>query len=318
MSAQSAYEHVPVLLSEVLDLLQPKPGGRYVDATLGGGGYTAELLKASAPDGRVLAVDLDPAAHEHAAERFRAEIASGRLVLSHANFRNLDDVTDRHGMKTLSGVCADLGLSSYQLDQSGRGVSFRKRELLDMRMNPGAETPDARFLLERSSEQELVALLKAYGEEPHAARIARAVVRQREAEPIRYADDFAALVRGAVPGPAKRRADDSVRRVFQALRIAVNHELDALAEFLPKAFDLLEPGGRLAVVSFHSLEDRTVKRFFRELATGCVCPPDFPLCRCGRKPRAKLVTKRGVRPGDQEVAENSRSKPATLRAVEKL
>lgn len=309
---------MPVLLDEALALLQVRSGGEAVDATLGGGGYTERLLKAVGPKGRVLSVDLDSDALEHAAARYGRDIKSGRLVLAHGNFRDVDEITERHGFTNVSGIVADIGLSSYQLDQSGSGMSFSRDELLDMRFDRRGEAPDARFLLSSRSERELSDIFKRFGEEPLSGRIASAVVRARAERELRRTSELCEIIRQAVPKDRRHRWADVARRVFQALRIAVNHELDNLTEFLGKAFDLLAPNGRLAVVTFHSLEDRIVKHHFQGLTRGCVCPPDFPACVCGKTPKARLLTKKPVTASPRELQENSRSKPAKLRAVEKL
>lgn len=309
---------MPVLLDEALALLQVKPGSEVVDATLGGGGYTERLLKAVGPKGRVLSVDLDPDALEYASARFAREARSGQLVLAHGNFRDVDKITERHGFGNVSGIVADIGLSSYQLDQSGSGMSFSADELLDMRFDRRGEAPDARFLLQSRSERELSEIFKRFGEEPLSGRIARAVVRSRAERELRRTSELSEIIRQAVPKDRRHRWADVARRIFQSLRIAVNHELDNLTEFLGKAFDLLVPSGRLAVVTFHSLEDRIVKRHFQGLTRGCVCPPDFPACVCGKTPRARLLTKKPVTASPGELASNPRSKPAKLRAVEKL
>ena len=311
--------HVTVLLQEAVEGLAPRPGGRYLDGTFGGGGHTRALLEASAPDGRVLALDVDPAAIARG-EALRAEYGD-RLTLRQANFASLAQVAREAGFAPLDGVLLDLGLSSYQLADEARGFSFQHDGPLDMRFGPGAATTAAE-LVNGAGEDQLADILWRYGEERHARRIARAIVRERERAPIATTGALAALVARAVPhrhGEAGRR--DRIHpatRTFQALRIAVNGELEALEAALGGAPAVLAPGGRLAVIAFHSLEDRIVKEFMRREATDCLCPPRLPVCVCGHRATLRLVTRKGVRPSEAEVAANPRSRSAIRRVAEKL
>jgi 16S rRNA (cytosine1402-N4)-methyltransferase len=309
--------HLPVLVDEVLATLAPSSGSLHIDATLGGGGHTERILEAANPDGRVLGLDADPAAIGRAEARLRARFGD-RLVLRQANFRELAEVAPDAGFDVVDGCLFDLGLSSYQLADRSRGFGFRAGGPLDMRFDASRGVP-ASELLASLDAAELTALFRRYGEEPKAPRIARAIVDARKTAPVSTAEDLAALVeRVAPPNPRLRRRTHPATRVFQALRIAVNEELDALSAGLAAALDLLRPGGRLVVLSYHSLEDRIVKRFFQAERRGCVCPPELPVCVCGRNPRLRLVTRPSITPTDAEVAANPRARSARLRAAERL
>ncbi len=312
----NVYSHTPVLLKEVIQYLEPKPGQNFVDATLGGGGYSKTILELSSPTGKLLGIDLDTVAIDNFKSLISdSEIDEKRVVLHHGNFQHIDKIITAHEFTNISGIVADIGLSSFELDQSGRGFSFQRSEPLDMRFNQ-SQPEDAAFYLNNKSETELKKIFEEYGEEKFSKQIAAKAVRYRvEVSPIKHTSELYEIIKDALPKPFKHKADDSARRIFQALRIAVNHELENLQEFLPKAFDLLNPGGRLVVVSFHSLEDRIVKQYFNELSKGCVCPIEFPECICGQNPKAKILTKKPVVAGENELKNNSRSKPAKLRAL---
>ncbi len=317
--ADNSYHHIPVLLQQAITLLNPQPGQRFVDGTLGGGGYTAELLKIISPGGgAVLAVDLDKAALDEASQNFEKEIEAKTLVLAHGNFAQIDKILEHKQFYNLDGMVADIGLSSFQLDQSGRGITFQKNEPLDMRFDQSSNDPDARFILNQYSEAELVKIFRDYGEDKDSSRIARAIVRAREEKPLHYTSDLTEIIQEALPKPVKHRWADTARRIFQALRIAVNHELENLETFLPKALDLVKPGGVIVIVSFHSLEDRIVKEFFVAASRGCICPKEFPICKCGLTPKAEILTKKPITAGAEESTANSRSIPAKLRAIRKL
>jgi 16S rRNA (cytosine1402-N4)-methyltransferase len=308
--------HLPVLAQEVMSMLAPVSGSLQIDATVGGGGHTARILEATDPDGRLLGLDADGAAIARVAERLAR--FGDRLVLRQANFRELGTVAPDAGFEAVDGCLFDLGLSSYQLADTGRGFSFRAGGPLDMRFDTARGVP-ASELIATLDADELTALFRRYGEEPHAKRIARAIVDARGTAAIRTAEELAAIVERAAPRPPRgRRPIHPATRVFQALRIAVNEELDALAAGLAAAVDLLRPGGRLVVLSYHSLEDRIVKRFFQAERRGCVCPPDAPVCVCGRQPRLRLVTKPSLTPSAEEIAVNPRARSARLRAAERL
>ncbi len=305
--------HRPVMLAEVLEVLAPRPGGLFLDGTLGAGGHAAAVLESSAPDGRLLGLDRDPRALELAGRRLKD--FSGRIKLVQATFDNLEQELIAWGTGLADGVLLDLGLSSMQLDEAGRGFSFRRDEPLDMRM--GATGPSAAELVASLEEAELASLFKRLGEEPLARRIARAVVRERAVEPIATTGRLASVVEQALPMAERRkRRLHPATQVFQALRLAVNDELGMLERFLEQAPRLLKPGGRLAVLSYHSLEDRQVKRAISAWANPCTCPPDLPVCACGRRPLFTPLGKLG-RPDQEEVAANPRSRSARFRAAQR-
>jgi 16S rRNA (cytosine1402-N4)-methyltransferase len=307
------YQHTPVLLNEVLKYLNPQPDQNYIDATLGGGGYSQAIFSRIQPQGKLLSIDLDI----EAIENQKSKIKNQNWILHHGNFRDIDKIAAHHQFSNIQGIVADIGFSSFQLDQSGRGISFQKKEQLDMRFDQ-SQKENAEFILNTNTEKELKKIFKDFGEEKFSRQIARKITEHRtQNTEIKYTTDLYQIIQNALPKPVKHRAGDSARRIFQALRIAVNHELDNLDEFLPKAFNILTSSGRLAVVSFHSLEDRMVKEYFLGLAKGCVCPPDFPQCICGRTPKAKILTKKPITASDQELKENIRAKPAKLRVIQK-
>ena len=309
----SVIGHVSVLLNEAVELLNPHAGGRYIDGTLGGGGHAAEILARSAPDGRLLGLDLDPEALDRVRERLGS--FGERLVLVHDSFANIERVARWEGFVPVEGILLDLGLSSFQLASLERGFAFSVPSPLDMRFNPEGSVPSARDLVNSLSADELTDILRRYGEEPRARQIARAIVLARGRRPIETTAELAHVVERVVHRVGKTQP---ATRTFQALRIAVNHELEALEKALPEAVEILGPGGRLAIISFHSLEDRIVKHYFRSLANPCTCPPGLPVCVCGKLPTVRVLTRSGVRPTEEEVAANPRSRSAILRAIEKL
>jgi 16S rRNA (cytosine1402-N4)-methyltransferase len=298
-------------------MLAPAPGGVHVDATLGGGGHAERILTATDPDGRLLGIDADEAAIARARTRLGRRFGA-RLQLRQANFRELAQVAPAAGFAAVDGCLFDLGLSSDQLADAARGFGIRTEGRLDMRFDTSRGLP-ASELLATLDQVELAGLFRRYGEEPFAGRIARAVVEARRIAPVATAADLAALVQRAAPAraPGRRRIHPATR-VFQALRIAVNEELEALEAGLAAAVDLLRPGGRLVVLSYHSLEDRIVKRFLQAERRGCTCPPEAPICVCGRQPRLRLVTPKGIVPSPTEIAANPRARSARLRAAERL
>ena len=308
--------HQPVLAEEVIKMLAPRPGSLHVDCTVGGGGHTERILEAASPDGRVLGLDADPAAIARVGERLAR--FGDRLVLRQANFRALGDVAPEAGFGAVDGILLDLGLSSFQLADGERGFGFRTGGPLDMRFDPTRGEP-ASALLARLDEAALADLFRRYGEEPHARRIARAITEARRTAPVDTAERLAEVVERAVPRrPGPRGRIHPATRVFQALRIAVNDELDALEQVLAAALGLLRPGGRLVVLSYHSLEDRLVKRFVAAERRGCVCPPSFPVCVCGRAPRLRPVGPQPAMPSEAEVTANPRARSARLRTAERL
>ncbi len=310
--AAHSVEHQPVLLAEVVRGLALQPGDDVIDGTLGGGGHAAAMLQVIAPDGRLLGLDADPTAIARCRQRFAREIEEGRVVLAHANFVRLREVAEAAGFTSVAGILLDLGLSSFQLAQAERGFSFQIAAPLDMRFDPSQGMP-ASELVNRLSEGELADLIYRYGEEPRSRRIARAIVAAR---PIRDTVHLAEVVARAVGG--RRGHIHPATRTFQALRIAVNQELDVLGAMLPQAISLLRPGGRIAIIAFHSLEDRLVKRFFQQESRDCICPPETPMCVCGHRATVRLITRQPQRPGEEEIARNPRSRSARLRIAERL
>lgn len=310
--------HIPVLLDEVLAYLDPAPGGRYLDATLGGGGHARALLAKAGSDGLLVGIDRDPEARQRAAQRL-AELP-GQVRILAGRHEELDRLLAEAGLEALrfDGILFDLGISSFQVDDAGRGFTYQDPQApLDMRMDPAQPTTAAE-LLNRLSVHELARIFKEYGEERWAARIARFVVGRRERAPFQTAGELVEVVKAAVPASARRRGGHPARRVFQALRIAVNHELDELEEALRAAVRRLRPGGRLVVISFHSLEDRIVKHTFQDLAQGCICPPGLPVCACGRVPQVRLLTRSPITPSEAEEARNPRARSARMRAVARV
>jgi 16S rRNA (cytosine1402-N4)-methyltransferase len=303
-------EHEPVLLSETIDLLKPRSDGLYLDGTLGGGGHAEAILVASSPGGRLIGLDRDPRAIERARERL--DRFGDRVELYERNFAELDQTPELASVR-LDGALLDLGLSSAQIDEKARGFSYQQDAPLDMRMGPRGEP--ARDLLSRAEIDDLAGIIHRYGEERHARRIALAIVRERERQPIETTGRLREIVERSVP--RSEHPLKSVARVFQSLRIAVNEELEALTSGLPQIAGRLVEGARLVVISYHSLEDRIVKRYFRELATDCICPPDFPVCRCDKRSEAVILTSRPWTPGSQETERNPRARSAKLRAIER-
>lgn len=310
------FRHTPVMVSEVLSYLDCKPGDLVADCTLGGAGHARAILERILPGGVLIGIDQDKDAIRYAAEVPAMERSCVRLF--HDNFENLPSILSQIGIIALDGVLADLGLSQYQIEASGRGFSFRQHEPLDMRMNADADVT-AGDIVNTASEKRLESIFREYGEERWAGRISRKIVAARAGKTIRTAKELADLVEAAVPRrDAARRKIHPATKVFMALRIAVNRELDILDDFIIAAVESLKPGGRICIVSFHSLEDRIVKTRFREMAKDCVCPPDFPQCVCRRQPQIRVLTRRVVRPAADEIDVNPMARSARLRAAEKL
>jgi 16S rRNA (cytosine1402-N4)-methyltransferase len=311
--------HVPVLLERVTELLAPAcaaDGAVLVDATLGLAGHTLAMLDAH-PGLRVIGLDRDPEARAEAARRIEAAGHSDRVTLVPAVFDELPAVLERLGIDEVQGILFDLGVSSLQLDRPDRGFSYSADAPLDMRMDPHTGRTAAE-IVNTYPPKELARVLRVYGEERFASRIAAAIDRERAREPFTSTGRLAELVRESIPAATRRTGGHPAKRTFQAIRIAVNEELAQLDAALPLAWDALHVGGRLAAISFHSLEDRRVKRFLADKARGCICPPDLPVCACGRTPEAEPVFRRSVAPTAGEVADNPRSKSARLRAARKL
>ena len=304
------FPHQPVLYQEILNVIAPESGGVYLDGTLGAGGHAEGILKASAPRGRLLGLDLDPEAL--AIARQRLFDFQERATLIKASYLSATDVLAEIGWGKVDGIILDLGVSSMQIDRPGRGFSFQENGFLDMRFNQD-RGQTAADLVNTLSEEELANLIYQYGEERFSRRIARAIVAAR---PVDTTQELAALIEKAVPGYESHI--HPATRTFQALRIATNKELETLSAALPRLIDCLAPGGRIAIISFHSLEDRIVKQFFRRESQDCICPPEQPICTCGHTAILKVVTKKPVRASAQEINQNPRSRSAKLRVAEKL
>ena len=301
--------HIPALLHEAMEALEPSQGGRYIDGTLGAAGHAYRILELSAPDGMLLGLDADPVAVARA--RSRLEVFEGRAKVVRTGFSHMHDVARAHGFSGVQGVFLDLGMSSLQLADADRGFSFRADGPLDMRFDPDGATT-AGEVVNRLPESELADLLHKYGEERHARRIARAICQHR---PVRTARELGNLVAATVRQAGRIHP---ATRTFQALRISVNRELEALGAVLPQAVELLAPRGRLVVISYHSLEDRLVKEFIRRESRDCICPPELPICSCRHQATLEMVNRRVVRPTPEEVERNARSRSARLRAASRV
>ncbi len=307
------FSHIPVLLESTIELLDVKKDGIYVDGTLGGAGHSKEILK-KAKIKKLIGIDQDEEALEVAKQNL-SEFQN--VVYVHDNFKNIDSVLDELEETEVDGILVDIGVSSYQIDTAERGFSFRFDAKLDMRMDK-SKTFSAYSVVNEYEEEELARVIKEYGEEKFAKSIARHIVKQRETGEISTTKELEEIILKSVPRYRGQDGKSNVQRTFQAIRIEVNDELNVLKTFIDKAVSKLKKGGRLAIISFHSLEDRIVKQKFKELATGCICPPDFPICVCGHKPVVKLITKHPVEATDEELKRNPRSAPAKLRVIEKL
>jgi 16S rRNA (cytosine1402-N4)-methyltransferase len=307
-------DHVPVLAEEIVSLLDPRPGETIVDATFGAGGHASLLAARLRGDGKLIAIDRDPTVGPYF-ERFRRETGV-KARLHHGEFSSVLQHLAENGVKA-DAILLDLGVSSMQLDRPERGFSYAVDAPLDMRMDPSA-TYSARDLVNDSDERDLADIFKRYGEERYARQIARAIVKRRKTEPFERTGDLVEVIKGAIPAPARFGEGHPAKRVFQALRIEVNDELGAVERALPAALQMLRPGGRLAVISFHSLEDRIVKQFLRKQEQGCTCPPDFPVCVCGSEPTMRATPRRAVRPTAAEIARNPRAQSARLRIGTKV
>ncbi len=310
----SEFHHVSVLLSECIDNLNIKPDGIYVDGTLGGAGHSSQIA-ARLTTGKLIGIDRDPVALKAAGDRLKP--FGDKVTLVHANFCQIRQVLERLNISGVDGILLDLGVSSPQLDDGARGFSYMTDAPLDMRMN-NQDTLDAFAVVNTWSQEELRRILYTYGEERYAPQIASAICRRRAEAPIKTTLELVDVIRSAMPGAALREKQHPAKRSFQAIRIAVNDELGAVETVMQDAVPLLNKGGRLAVITFHSLEDRIVKNAMAEHAKGCTCPPNFPVCVCGKKPQVKLISRKPIVSGEQELEENPRARSAKLRVCEKL
>lgn len=305
------FRHIPVLLAETVSGLNIRPDGVYVDCTAGGGGHSFAIASRLSEKGRLIALDRDPDAVKAAGERL-AEFPNAAVI--HRNYSEIDKVLEELGIEKVDGILMDLGVSSHQLDEESRGFSYHSDAPLDMRMSQSGMS--AADIVNTFDEQQLAKIIFEYGEEKFSRRIASNIVRARETAPIETTLQLADIVRESVPQKA-RRDKNPCKKTFQAIRIAVNCEFDHLSEGLDKAFACLKPQGRLAVITFHSLEDRLVKQRFAGWCRGCICPPDFPQCVCGRKPQGVLVNRKPIEADEKELSSNNRSRSAKLRIIER-
>ena len=306
-----AFSHIPVLFSQCVEGLAIRPDGIYLDGTAGGGGHSAGIAQ-RLTTGRLIALDKDPDAVKAAGER----LAGYPAQVVESDFADLAQVLDRLGIQTVDGVLLDLGVSSHQLDVPERGFSYIADAPLDMRMSGNGFS--ARDLVNSWEVNDIARILREYGEERYASAIARRICRMREDKPIETTGELAEVIKAAIPPQARYQGSHPAKRTFQAIRIAVNGELDSLSRGLTAAFERIKKGGRLAVITFHSLEDRMVKQRFAAWCKGCICPPDFPVCVCGRTPEGRLVNKKPITPDEEELQQNPRSHSAKLRILEKL
>lgn len=307
--------HKPVLVEEVMQYMRCRKGGIYIDGTIGGGGHALEICRRIDGDGLLIGIDRDDEALAHAAEMLKEY--SGCVRLIKGDFRYMKALVNDIGVNEVDGVLLDLGVSSHQLDDAGRGFSYNAEAALDMRMDK-QQLLTARDVVNTYDEKRLYEIIKDYGEERWAKRIASFIVKERQRYPIETTDQLVEVIKKAIPAAARREGPHPARRTFQAIRIEVNDELNSIKEGLIQAMDCLKPGGRLCVISFHSLEDRLVKDTFRRWQNPCTCPPDTPVCVCGNKPVAAIVTKKPVTASPDEVESNPRARSAKLRVCEKL
>jgi len=313
--SDSQFHHISVFATEAVEALQPEPDHIYVDCTLGGAGHTGRLLAASSPTGRLIAIDQDTTAIENAKQVLAPY--EGRFTIVHSNFRRLKSILEELGIEGVDGVLFDLGVSSPQLDEGERGFSYQHDAPLDMRMDK-TQLLTARDVVNEWSAEELTKIFYEYGEEKWSKRIADFIVRDRASAPIETTGQLVDIIKAAIPAAARREGGHPAKRTFQAIRIAVNDELNVFAEAIQQAIDVLRPGGRVAVITFHSLEDRIAKQSLQEAAKGCICPPELPICRCDNEPKVRIVTRKPILPSEEELASNPRARSAKLRIAEKL
>ena len=308
------FEHRSVLLNETVDSLNIKPDGIYVDGTVGGGGHAYEVAKRLGPSGRIIGIDQDADAIAAATERLKDY--KDKVTIVRSNYRNIREVLEGLRIQKADGIYLDLGVSSYQLDTVNRGFTYRENAPLDMRMDQRNEKTAA-DIVNDYGEMELYRVIRDYGEEKFAKNIAKHIVQARKTGRIETTDQLVEIIKAAIPAKMRAEGGHPAKRTFQALRIELNQELEVLNESIDTMIGLLNPGGRLSIITFHSLEDRIVKTRFRTNENPCICPPDFPVCVCGRKSRGKVITKKPIVPGDEEITENRRSKSSKLRVFER-
>jgi 16S rRNA (cytosine1402-N4)-methyltransferase len=310
-----SFHHITVLKEEAVDGLNIRPDGIYVDCTLGGAGHSSLIASRLGEGGRLIAIDQDDIALAHAKEKLAAY--KERITLVKSNFRNVKQVVTDLGLSGVDGVLFDLGVSSPQLDEGERGFSYNADAPLDMRMD--RESPVTAYdVVNDWDEEELAKVIWEYGEEKFSRKIARQIVLHRQKEPIKTTGQLVELIKEAIPAAARRTGPHPAKRTFQAIRIAVNDELNAFQDAVTDAIRLLNPSGRVSVITFHSLEDRICKQTFAEFAKGCICPPSFPICTCGHQPTIRLITRKPIVPSEEELANNTRARSAKLRIAEKI
>ena len=308
------FKHKSVLLKECIENLRIRPDGIYVDGTLGGGGHSYEICRRLSEKGRLIGIDQDAAAIEAAGERL-GEFA-GKVTIVRSNYCNMRAELAKLGITSVDGVILDLGVSSYQLDEADRGFTYREDAPLDMRMDQ-RQTLTAKDVLNEYSEMELYRIIRDYGEDKFAKNIAKHIVSARNEHVIETTGELIHIIKAAIPAKVRAVGGHPAKRTFQAIRIEVNHELDVLRDSLDDMIDLLDDGGRICIITFHSLEDRIVKTIYKKNENPCVCPPEFPVCVCGKKPKGRVVTRKPIVPGDVELEENPRAKSAKLRVFER-
>jgi len=311
---QAEFKHRPVLLEETIRHLRIRPDGIYADGTLGGGGHSFEIARQLSENGRLIGIDQDEAAIKAAQQRLQPY--ADRVTIVRSNYRDMRDRLAELGITSVDGVILDLGVSSYQLDEGQRGFTYREDVPLDMRMDQ-RQSLTARRVVNEYSEEDLVRVLRDFGEERFAKRIAAGIVRERAQKTIETTGELVEIIKAAIPAKARLTGGHPAKRTFQAIRIEVNQELTVLEESLDGMIDLLNDGGRICVITFHSLEDRIVKDIFRKNENPCICPPDFPVCVCGRKSKGRVITRKPVLPSEEETEENPRAKSAKLRVFER-
>lgn len=309
------FKHVSVLLTETIESLNIKSDGIYVDGTLGGGGHSLEICKRLGKNGRLIGIDQDMDAIAAATERLEAY--KDRVTIVHSNYKDIDSVLKGLSVSGVDGIVLDLGVSSYQLDNAERGFTYREDTPLDMRMDQSSLLT-AGDIVNNYSETELFRVIREYGEDGFAKNIAKHIVMARQKKPIETTGELNEIIKAAIPARVRQGTGHPSKKTFQAIRIELNRELEVLEGSLDKMIELLNPGGRLSVITFHSLEDRIVKNIFRKNMNPCICPPGFPVCTCGRKPTGKIITRKPIVPGEQELECNKRAKSSKLRVFEKM
>lgn len=310
-----AFEHKSVLLYETVDSLNIRPDGIYVDGTLGGGGHAYEVCSRLGQGGRLIGIDQDADAIAAATERLKP--FENKVTVVRSNYENIASVLHDLGMEKVDGIYLDLGVSSYQLDTASRGFTYREDAPLDMRMDQRG-TQTAADIVNTYSEMELYRIIRDYGEDRFAKNIAKHIVRKRQEKPYETTGELIETIKAAIPAKIRATGGHPAKRTFQAIRIELNHELDVLNRSIDTMIDLLNPGGRLSIITFHSLEDRIVKKRFRDNENPCICPPEFPVCMCGKKSKGTVITRKPIVPGEEELEYNKRSKSSKLRVFERV